>query len=234
MARILAIDTSTSACSVALSVEGEIHEQFQNIPQSHTQRLLPMVDDLLGVHKINLKDLDALALTTGPGSFTGLRIGLGTIQGLAFGANKPIIGVSSLKVMAKSASRLLEVEEGAQLLPSFDARMREVYWGCYTTAGETLLEDTVSSPTDLLKTITENTKPVVAIGDGYNTDEFKNLESDGVSMCVPDFYPHAYDVVALALEEYKDGAFVSPLDLEPTYIRNEVSWKKHQKIRSAE
>ena len=85
MARILAIDTSTIACSVAVSDHGVINEDYRLIPRSHTESILPMIDHALARHQFSLHQLDAIALTRGPGSFTGLRIGLGIVQGLAFG-----------------------------------------------------------------------------------------------------------------------------------------------------
>ena len=87
MNNILALDSSTDACSVALSINGVLSSRFEIATQSHTQRLLPMVDELLAGHKLSLADLDALAFGRGPGSFTGLRICKGVIQGLAYGAN---------------------------------------------------------------------------------------------------------------------------------------------------
>lgn len=104
--RILALDTATEACSVALWNDGEIHSLFEVCPREHTQRVLPMVQQLLADQGITLNQLDALAFARGPGSFTGVRIGIGIAQGLALGAGLPMLGVSTLATLAQGAYRL--------------------------------------------------------------------------------------------------------------------------------
>lgn len=124
--RILAIDTATEACSVALWNNGEKHALFEICPREHTQRILPMVQQVLAESGVTLNQLDALAFGRGPGSFTGVRIGIGIAQGLAMGAELPMIGVSTLATMAQGAFR---VTGATQVLAAIDARMGEVYWG---------------------------------------------------------------------------------------------------------
>jgi tRNA threonylcarbamoyladenosine biosynthesis protein TsaB len=237
MATILAIDTSTHACSVALSMGGKTVEDFQVIPQSHTHCLLPMIDGLLAQHQISLTALDAIALTIGPGSFTGLRIGLGIVQGLAFGADKPVIAESSLAVMALGAKRLLQVPENTYLMPSFDARMQEVYWACYQCDAsgndvsiKTVAEDAVASPQTLLAAAKQISGSVLGVGDGWNCLDKVSLNDLNV---VSGFYPHAYDVAVLAQKAYAEKRLQSALEVQPVYIRNQVSWKKRQKIRGS-
>lgn len=118
--RILALDTATEACSVALWNDGEIHSLFEICPREHTQRILPMVQQVLADSGLTLKDLDALAFGQGPGSFTGVRIGIGIAQGLALGADLPLLGVSSLAAMAQGAFRQMQA---TQVLAAIDARM---------------------------------------------------------------------------------------------------------------
>ena len=118
--RILAIDTATEACSVALWNDGTIKAHFELCPREHTQRILPMVQEILAAGDLTLTDIDALAFGRGPGSFTGVRIGIGIAQGLALGANLPMIGVSTLATMAQGAWR----KSGAtRVLAAIDARM---------------------------------------------------------------------------------------------------------------
>lgn len=105
--RILAIDTATEACSVALWNNGTINAHFELCPREHTQRILPMVQEILAASGVSLNEIDALAFGRGPGSFTGVRIGIGIAQGLALGANLPMIGVSTLATMAQGAWRKL-------------------------------------------------------------------------------------------------------------------------------
>lgn len=99
--RILAIDTATEACSVALWNNGTINAHFELCPREHTQRILPMVQEILAASGASLNEIDALAFGRGPGSFTGVRIGIGIAQGLALGANLPMIGISTLATMAQ-------------------------------------------------------------------------------------------------------------------------------------
>ena len=123
--RILAIDTATEACSAALWNDGNTCAHFELCPREHTQRILPIVQDILTQGGVSLTDLDALAFGRGPGSFTGVRIGIGIAQGLALGAELPMIGVSTLVTMAQGAWR----KQGAtRVLAAIDARMGEVYW----------------------------------------------------------------------------------------------------------
>lgn len=123
--RILAIDTATEACSVALWNDGTVNAHFELCPREHTQRILPMVQDILTTSGTSLTDINALAYGRGPGSFTGVRIGIGIAQGLALGAELPMIGVSTLMTMAQGAWR----KNGAtRVLAAIDARMGEVYW----------------------------------------------------------------------------------------------------------
>ena len=126
--RILAIDTATEACSAALWNDGTLSAHFEICPREHTQRILPLVQEVLTESGTTLSELDALAFGRGPGSFTGVRIGIGIAQGLALGAELPMIGVSTLATMAQGAWR----KTGAtRVLAAIDARMGEVYWAEY-------------------------------------------------------------------------------------------------------
>ena len=126
--KILALDASTEACSAALYLEGEIHERYEVAPRQHTHLLLPMVDSLLQTAELSLADLDLLAFDRGPGSFTGIRVTMSVLQGLAFAAELPVLPVSSLAALAQAAWR----ERNAEcVLSLIDARMEELYWGYY-------------------------------------------------------------------------------------------------------
>lgn len=108
---ILAIDTATEACSVALWRDGEIFTQYAVSPREHTRKILPMVEQCLINAQLNLQHIDVLAFGRGPGSFTGVRIAVGIAQGLAFGADLPMSGISSLLTMAQGAYRQSGVEK---------------------------------------------------------------------------------------------------------------------------
>ncbi len=145
MPTILAIDTSTDACSVALMIdENTVTESSVIAPREHTQRILPMVANLLKEQGVKLKDVDAIGFGCGPGSFTGLRICISVAQGLVYGADIPLIPISNLYAMAQGVLRL-SLERGsvaqtdesdALVIPIFDARMNEVYWSAYHVVEE--------------------------------------------------------------------------------------------------
>ncbi len=150
--KILAVDTATENCSVALKVGNEIIARCEMAPREHTTKILPMVDSVLAEAGLTLNQLDALAFGRGPGSFTGVRIGIGIAQGLAFGAELPMIGVSTLAAMAQQAFRK---QQATHVLAAIDARMNEIYVGGYKRLDngdwETVVAEAVTAP--------ENFKP---------------------------------------------------------------------------
>jgi tRNA threonylcarbamoyladenosine biosynthesis protein TsaB len=129
--RILAVDTATEACSAALAWEGDLIERYDVIGRGHAERLLPMVQDVLAEGGVALSALDAIAFGRGPGSFTGLRIGAGVTQGLAFGANLPVVPVSDLAALA---ARAATQRNERYVLACLDARMAQVYWAAFDCA----------------------------------------------------------------------------------------------------
>lgn len=244
MPHILAIDTSTDACSVAISTPTGVYQTLSVSPREHTQRLLPSVESLLAEHQLTLSQFDAIAFGAGPGSFTGLRIGLSTAQGLAYGADLPLIPISTLKAMAYSTIRLQalvkasqESEEmsGSIVIPVIDARMNEVYWSAYHIDHQggidLLVDDTMSSPENAAVIDDLTGASVYGVGSGWSYPILQERFSDERCLCTEDAYPHAYDVALLAADEYIAGNTVSPLTATPTYLRNEISWKKRQRIR---
>ena len=126
--KILAVETATEACSAALSVEGEIIERYTVSPREHSLLILPMLESLLAEAGLVLNQLDALAFGRGPGSFTGVRIAAGVIQGVAFGADLPVAPVSTLAAMAQD---IFAKSRETAVFTALDARMGEVYWGVY-------------------------------------------------------------------------------------------------------
>jgi tRNA threonylcarbamoyladenosine biosynthesis protein TsaB len=129
-AKLLGIDTSNGACSVALWLDGECSQRYQVAPRGHGLLLLPMVESLLAEAGIAAAQLDALVLGRGPGSFTGLRIATGVVQGLAFSLDRLVVPISSLAALAQG-SQDAEGKPAARVLTAFDARMGEVYWAAW-------------------------------------------------------------------------------------------------------
>ena len=170
MASILAIETSTTACSVALSVGESRFSRYSEEPRSHTRLIMAMVDAVLVEAGVAVAALDAIAVTVGPGSFTGLRIGFATAQGLAFGAQVPVIAVSTLQVMAQTYRRKtnLSDQHTGILMPLLDARMGEFNCGAYEldSAGEyqAVIEDQLLSGEDA-KLLIARLHPFMIVGD---------------------------------------------------------------------
>src|SRR3712207_948576 len=127
--KILAIETSTESCSAALLIDAVVDAREVRAGQRHSELLLPMIDELLNTHSMRLQDLDGIAYGEGPGSFTGLRIACGVVQGLAFGADLPVVGIGTLLALAAGT-------DGERVVYCLDARMQEVYHAAYERRGE--------------------------------------------------------------------------------------------------
>ncbi|MBS4052492.1 MAG: tRNA (adenosine(37)-N6)-threonylcarbamoyltransferase complex dimerization subunit type 1 TsaB, partial [Methylomonas sp.] len=126
--KLLAVETSTDACSAALFIDGEIREKFELAPREHTKLILPMIDSLMADAQLKPQHLDAVALSRGPGSFTGVRIATGVAHGIAFGADIPVVLVSTLAAIAQDFFNR-RPEDVA--FTAMDARMNEIFWGVY-------------------------------------------------------------------------------------------------------
>jgi len=226
----LAIDASTEACSVALTVNNKTISEFELAPQSHSLLLLPMIDRLLKKADIKLAQLDGLIFGQGPGSFTGVRIGVGVAQGLAFAADLKVVGVSTLQVMAQQAYSL---HQQVDVIATIDARMSEVYAGYYQLNEqgimEAVLNDTVLAPEKLTeylsKHLSEN-QQLYGVGTGW--DAYKNeLESLKINAGTPEIlFPTAEELLEIGQYYFSKGQAVSAENAQPVYVRDTVSWKK--------
>ena len=226
---LLALDTSTEACSVALWHKGEKTHLDELAQRTHTKRILPMVDELLVNSGINLKQVDALAFGRGPGSFTGVRVGAGIAQGLALGADLPVIAVSNLTAMAQTAFELHQAENVAAAI---DARMNEVYFSqvkrekVRSELGEffqwnPVIEEQVCQPEKVLEQLSDLTAYRVGTGwAAYPQFRDSGLEVSDIIL------PSAQYMLELALTDYAQNKVISALEIEPVYLRNEVTWKK--------
>ena len=221
--RVLAIETATEACSAALYISGEIRLRYQVEPRRHSELILPMMEALLAEAEIALSALDALAFGCGPGSFTGVRIATGVVQGAAFGADLPVVPVSTLAALAQRRYR----EQGEKhLLPAYDARMDELYWGCYRIG-----DDGLAHPLndDLLLRPDQVDLPTgegwVGVGSGwasYGATLRNRLGAcvaafDGALLC------SAWDVAVLGAAGFNAGKAVPAEQALPVYLRDKVA-----------
>ncbi len=229
---ILAIETSTSACSVALQVETTVFDRFEIENNAHSKLLLSMVNEVLQDADLNRADLDVVAVGQGPGSFTGLRIGVGVAQGIAYGVGCPMLGLSSLQALAVQS----DVANG-YVLAGIDARMKEIYWALFeidNKKSRLIGELNVTPPQSIderqLGLITDDLHlgQVCLVGNAwsvYREDLDSSLLNRGghLSDCV---YPRANDILCLAQGAYKQENFVSAIEFVPEYVRNNVAAKK--------
>ena len=238
---LLSLDTSTEACSAALSVDGRIRERYEYAPRRHAELILPMVDELLREAGVTLRDLDALSFGRGPGAFTGVRIATGVIQGLAFGAEKPVVPVSSLAALAQGVA--VGRPADTLIMSAFDARMGEVYWGVYLVGADGLVsllgEEQVAKPElvwipelgpGLRRGDGENLrrgdgKMLIGVGTGWATYQTQlRARCAGMDLeVIPDRYPRARDVLVLAQRDFAAGLAVQAEEAQPVYIRNKVT-----------
>lgn len=216
--KILALESSAVSASVALT-EGEtlIAQAFQNCGLTHSRTLLPMAESLLQNCGKTLDDVDAFAVAHGPGSFTGVRIGVATVKGLSLGADKPCIGVSTLEAMACGARAL-----DGRLCCVMDARAGQVYNALFAVSdgqANRLCGDRAIRLTDLAEEIGET--PYFLVGDGaelcYNTIKER---CPGLRLAPPELrYPTGYGVAAAALPLLQEGKACTPQQLDAFYLR---------------
>jgi len=224
--KLLAIDTSTEACSAALLIGAETHEHFKLAPREHAKLILPMVDALLAEAGLSLSHLDAVAFGRGPGSFTGLRIAAGVAQGLAFGADLPVLPISTLAALAQGAC----TDIGAtQVLAALDARMSEVYWGVYQISGAGVMElhgdEQVCAPGEVVLPDEGEWRGVGSGWDEYST-ALRERCGALVHTVMPERLPRARDIAPLACVAFQRGLSVSAERAMPVYLRNQVAWAK--------
>lgn len=223
--RILAVDTSEDACSAALLIGDAVAERFELAPRRHSELILPMMDGLLRDAGVKMADLDALAFARGPGSFTGVRIAASVIQGVALGADLPVVPVSSLQALAQGVARASAADA---VLSALDARMREVYWGVYRSdaAGimRAVIEDRVCAPE---RAEVPAGGPWVGAGSGWSSyADVLGRHLGPAPELHGEALVHARDVAWLARPLLAEGRAVPAEQALPVYLRNEVAWAK--------
>ena len=221
---ILIIDTATEACSVALEVNGQVYNRFEICPQQHSQRILPMIDEVLKEANVTLQNLEYLAFGRGPGSFTGVRIATGVLQGLALGTGHKVVGISTLAAMAQQA---YVQHQSQHVTAAIDARMSEVYFGQYQLQQKvmTLVGVEQVLPPEQGAALLSNSFEMVGVGTGWQA--YANLDVDGqIDVLADVLYPNALYMLPLAKAFISEGQAVDVHDIQPVYLRDKVTWKK--------
>ena len=221
--KLLALDTATEACSAALYIDGQIEQRFQLAPREHTQLILTMAQELLQQADVSVQQLDALAFGRGPGSFTGVRIATGVVQGMAYAAELPVLPISTLAAMAWSVYR----EQGhPRVISAIDARMGQVYIAAYEMnqhGVQPLQAEQVIDPADYVAPDGD----WVGVGTGWGDCGEPLVVQLGTRLKQRDgeALPRADAMVQLAVEDFKRGLAVPAAQAVPVYLRDNVAKK---------
>lgn len=229
--KILAIETATEACSAALLCDERIIERYRIAPREHNRLILPMIESVLTEAGLVVEQLDALAFGRGPGSFTGVRIAAGVVQGIAFGAELPVVPVSTLAALAQDA---LEETGMNWAYACIDARMSEVYWAVYRQRGEgshaelrgeeaVLPANHVPFPQD---------SRGVGMGSGWSAygSVLRKHLGNRLEAVLPDRFPRAAMIARLGAEALRRGFAVPAEQALPIYLRDNIARKPDPRL----
>jgi tRNA threonylcarbamoyladenosine biosynthesis protein TsaB len=230
--KILALDTATQSCSVAIVDDGVLLiEIATGIDQTHSRHLLDLIMSAVGIVGLKISDLDGFAVTIGPGSFTGLRIGISTIKGLAFASGKPTVGISSLTTLAWQCA-----QSRSLICAMLDARKHEVYYCRYRFQGDKLNkeeEEQVASPKQALRGIGE---PCIFVGSGaqiYHEIISAEMGEYGFFASPSQHMIRASSVAYLSLNRFEQQDTDDFTSLAPLYVRkSDVLLKARPRLNS--
>ena len=225
--KILALDTSTEFCSLALWQDGTVVVREILAGQRHSELVLPMLDEFLVVAGLTLTQLDGIAFGAGPGSFTGLRIACGVAQGLALGANLPVLGIGTLEALAQTQT----TTKDSKVIAALDARMGEIYHAAYiqsTEGWEMVCEPTLCQPQQAPQL---SGNGWVGCGSGFDKydEALGKRYHEQISRIDAGVCPHAREMAQLAAPRFAKGLGIDPADATPLYIRNKVALKENER-----
>ena len=221
MSLILNIETATKSCSVALAKDGRLLDCIEEVSEkySHAEQLTVFIQDILAKHQFSTKDLDAVAISSGPGSYTGLRIGLSTAKGLCYALDIPLISVSTLEAMAEL--KKTDFTE-YNLCPMIDARRMEVYCAMFSNGGQTEVQAKVIDEDSFTAEFEKG--PVLFFGDGAN--KCQEILTHPNAHFILGLYPSAKGMVELAQQKFTKKAFEDVAYYEPFYLKEFVAGVK--------
>lgn len=234
MTSILAIETSTVTCSVALQVGSQMIAKCAQEPRSHSKLLMTMVQDILSEASLTSSQLDVIGVTVGPGSFTGLRIGFATVQGLAYANDIPVVPISSLQVMVATYLRKYFSDPASarhhEIVAILDARMSEYSMGRYGLNGD---NEVVPLESDQLVgieqalSLTRIGSPLAIIGEA---DQLVKIKPE-LAALYKRVYPQAEDILPIAHTAHKKGKAVPVTEVDLVYLRGSEAWQKRKRLR---
>jgi len=217
--KLLAFETATEACSVAVWIDGEVRERFGLAPRRHAELALPWAEQLLAGAGIAKSQLDAIAVGRGPGAFTGVRLAIALVQGIALALDRPVVPISTLAALAMQS-------RGDRILAAIDARMGEVYAAAFARNGDgivALSTETVGAPQAVLLPQDGNDWHGVGTGFGAVDHALQTHLAARFATIDPTALPHAADVARLAAAAFAHGECVAPERVEPAYLRDNVA-----------
>lgn len=217
MSKIVLIESSTSLCSVALAIDGRcVCSRQSSTPRAHASLTAPFVAEVLEEAGIKIKDCDAVALSAGPGSYTGLRVGSSTAKGLCFASGLPLIAVSTLEVLVRQAIDAGAAEGCSYIVPMIDARRMEVYSCVYSPTGERLseIEAVIVEEGSFAQQLSQG--KVLFVGDG--ADKCRSVLT-GDNAAFMQIEPHASAMAALAQQAFEQKQFQNCAYFEPFYLK---------------
>lgn len=223
---ILLLETATDSCSVALSDNSNIiAEKYINQPKAHASLLARYICDILQENNLTMEDCSAVAVSKGPGSYTGLRVGVSCAKGLCYGASKPLISVCTLATIAQMAldNNLYTGEGDFLIVPMIDARRMEVYTANFNSKGEQLtpVEAKILDETSYAAELAAG--PVLFTGNG--AEKFKELVGDNPNAFFAPQEPHAAGMRVIAANKLEAGEFEDNAYFEPFYLKDFVAGK---------
>ncbi len=225
--KLLSIDTSSLACTVAVEVDGNIQERHEEQAREHTRLLVPMIREVLAAAAVAVDDLDAVVLGNGPGSFIGMRIAASVAQGLAHGAGLPIVPVSSL---AAVAAQVFDESDAEEVVVAQDAHMNEVYLGAYRRGHgglpTAIFDERLQSQTAIEGLDEALAGRRVAAGFGWQRYPALLAANEGlIGNASAVLHPHARYLLPLGRAALAEGRSIAPKDLVPAYLRSKVAEK---------
>lgn len=223
---LLALDTSTEFLSLALQCGQQVHTYHENVGPKASEQILPKIQALLDAAGKQLSDLDGIAFGAGPGAFTGVRVACGVAQGLAFGANLPVVGVNTLQVVAEASGK-------DKVMVCQDARMGEVYYAAFERAAgvwQCVLESGVCKPQDVPEL---SGTGWTGAGKGWAVyeKELRDIYAEQVVEIMGDVTPNASALLTLATAKFAQGNVQSAPEIRPIYIRNRVALTSNERAQ---